>query len=412
MDKLDLCIGLDVGTSTTKVVIHPLYSNDSFYVVDFGSEHTRGNAYLIPTRLAWNPISKCFELPIYQNDNYKEKQRLLEKFLNKFSKVSLQPHKQIIPSDCRNLKVRFMNNEKAAEQYLRAYIALIIQYSKKWFMKEYGNSDFVRGKEIVWSINMGIPSAKFSANGENAKYLRLLKTAYNLSQQNAITENNYKADNNQDPQIEYMITPEIVAAVSSFVMLADTAAEGLYAAVDIGAGTTDVCTFRIHRKREDDSETDLYSFFKSSVKEFGVEQYNVAINKQKFLGEFRTQIGRVIWQTYRTKDPHAQEWKNYLPLILCGGGSYIPEYKHQLKDFEMKTLQKQVQCKGYRYISLPETHYICSKSIDPKRLIVAQGLCVTAIFYDDVKKYYRETEIEDIDPLKKVEHTFISKDMC
>ena len=43
MEKIDLCIGLDVGTSTTKVVIHPLYaSEESFFVVDFGKRKSPG----------------------------------------------------------------------------------------------------------------------------------------------------------------------------------------------------------------------------------------------------------------------------------------------------------------------------------------------------------------------------------
>ena len=70
--------------------------------------------------------------------------------------------------------------------------------------------------------------------------------------------------------------------------------------------------------------------------------------------------------------------------------------------------------KGYKFVSLPDTKYnYTSKSIDPKRLLVAQGLCFSADFYSDIKKYYAETEIEDIVvSVKKDDIEYISKDMC
>lgn len=261
--------------------------------------------------------------------------------------------------------------------------------------KKYGNSDFMKNKKIIWSINMGIPSAKFSSTGDNKKYLSLLKTAYNLSKHQRIDFNNYKKIDNSDPDIEYSVIPEIVAAVSSFVTQEDTAARGLYCAIDIGAGTTDVCTFRIHR-----NETiDIYSFFKSSVLELGADRYNEAKDKKMIEDNFLRQLGSVIWRTKTDRDPNANEWKSYLPLIVCGGGSYIKIYKDIINNYERDILIKQLGYKGfkgYRNILLPDTQYNTPLSIDPKRLLVARGLCFSTDFYDDMKKYYAETEIEDI----------------
>ncbi|MBE6455281.1 MAG: hypothetical protein E7014_02375 [Alphaproteobacteria bacterium] len=149
---LDLCIGLDIGTSTTKVVIHPLFADDSFFVVDFEKDKTEDATYLLPTKLAINLETKQFELPLYRIEQ--EIPNFFERLASKFSKVSIseKTHKQKI---LENLKVNFMNNEENSADYLRVFIALVIQYSKEWFVKKYSNRDFMKNKEIIWSINNG-----------------------------------------------------------------------------------------------------------------------------------------------------------------------------------------------------------------------------------------------------------------
>lgn len=406
---LDLCMGLDIGTSTTKVVIHPLFADDSFFVVDFGHDKTEDASYLLPTKIAINSKTKQFELPVYK----KEQQipAFFERLASKFPNITVRgkkPQQKIF----NNLKVNFMNNECDSDDYLRVFIALVIQYSKEWFVKKYANSDFMKNKEIIWSINMGIPSAKFSSTGDNEKYLTLLRTAYNLSKKLRIDLRNYKEIDNTDPDIEYSVIPEIVAAVSSFVTQEDSAAQGLYCAIDIGAGTTDVCTFRIHRNEF----TDIYSFFKSSVLELGADRYNEASDKKEIEKKFLAQLGSVIWNTRQNRDPNADEWESYLPIIICGGGSYIKSYNDVIHKYEREFLRKQLSRNGfigYRDILLPDTQYIyTSDSIDPKRLLVAQGLCFSTDFYDDMKKYYAETEIEDIPRKQKKEFEEITKDVC
>lgn len=406
---LDLCIGLDIGTSTTKVVIHPLFADDSFFVVDFGHDKTEDTSYLLPTKLAINFKTKQFELPVYRKEQ--KIPSLFERLASKFPNITVRgkkPQQKIF----NNLKVNFMNNECDSDDYLRVFIALVIQYSKEWFVKKYANSDFMKNKEIIWSINMGIPSAKFSSTGDNEKYLTLLRTAYNLSKKLKIDLRNYKEIDNTDPDIEYSVIPEIVAAVSSFVTQEDSAAQGLYCAIDIGAGTTDVCTFRIHRNEF----TDIYSFFKSSVLELGADRYNEASDKKEIEKKFLAQLGSVIWNTKQNRDPNADEWESYLPIIICGGGSYIKSYNDVIHKYEREFLRKQLSHNGfigYRDILLPDTQYIyLSDSIDPKRLLVAQGLCFSTDFYDDMKKYYAETEIEDIPRKQKKEFEEITKDVC
>ena len=212
--------------------------------------------------------------------------------------------------------------------------------------------------------------------------------------------------------MECCVTAEIVAAVSSFVNQADIVFEGLYCAIDIGAATTDVCTFRVNR---DELLRHKYSFLRSSVKEFGAEIYKTKENKLQLKKDFRAQLADVIWNTKQTRDPYAKEWKTSLPMILCGGGAYIKEYKDIIDLYisDLKTMLKNEGFSGKLPIILPHTTYISSDEIDPNRLIVAHGLCaeMRTIFEEDNCRI--EQEIEDIKPIiNRLEREEITKDMC
>ena len=52
---VDLIMGLDIGSSTTKVVIRQAWAgDDNFYVVDFKEFGQPGATYLLPTVLCFD----------------------------------------------------------------------------------------------------------------------------------------------------------------------------------------------------------------------------------------------------------------------------------------------------------------------------------------------------------------------
>ena len=121
-EDIDLCIGLDIGTSTTKAVIKQVYTeNNVFYVVDFAEYGIEGQEYLIPTYLCEN--DDIFSLPKYN-----------------------------MPYTHTNLKLNFIEKQKNADIQFRAYIALVIQYIKNWFEEKHGNDDIVKNKNIIWQV--------------------------------------------------------------------------------------------------------------------------------------------------------------------------------------------------------------------------------------------------------------------
>lgn len=259
--EIDLCIGLDVGTSTTKVVIQQAYTNKEddviYYLVDFRKHGIPGQEYLIPT---------CIDEDLYGN----------------FKLPEYHVERKISNSQYTNLKLNFMDGIRNADKYFCVYVALIIKYAQSWFKEFHGNDDIIKNKKIIWHVNMGIPSAEFNDKGKNDKFLNLLKEAY-YSLQDETTDKE-SADLN--------IVPEIVASIQTYIRKKDIEPKGLYCVSDIGAGTIDICTFRVHT---DNDGNIIYTFFKSEVARLGTTVYqNALLNYKKYLSKFISDKEREI----------------------------------------------------------------------------------------------------------------------
>lgn len=385
-EEIYLCIGLDIGSSTTKVVIKEAFptigSEDVFYLVDFASHGIYGQEYLLPTHISFDGngyfIPKYGEIPTFTN-----------------------------------LKVNYMNGNKKYRELLELYVAFVIKYSIAWFIEKHGNYDIIKNKNIIWSVNLGIPSAQFNSLGENKKYLELLENACKQTKEHIEFES-------------FNIVPEIVASIQSFIKRNDIAHEGLYCVSDVGAGTLDICTFRV----SENEGNVVYSFYKSAVKKLGVYELQKCCKNLKplkavynYRNNVLTAYRRVIHQTYVRRDPYAREWKEKLPIASSGGGSSLSFYKSIINEDLTKwikkyciDLEKKHDCQGFRELDIKynSSNIITSiKNIDCSRLNVALGLSYNISTYDDIKKYYKECEIEDIEhhKTKNIEENFISKDM-
>lgn len=382
---LELCIGLDIGTSTTKVAIRNVFDEEhTCYLVDFEKHGEQGQEYLIPTSLC-EDRNGVFYLPL------------------KDEKCTYT-----------NLKLNFMKNKENAKMYFRAYIALIIRYTKDWFIKIHGNDDIVKNREIIWQVNMGIPSKQFNDKGGNAKFIQILKEAYNLSNLNKITK---QSSFSKENDVILNIVPEIIASIQSFIKRNDISHDGLYCVSDIGAGTLDVCTFRV---KENDGNV-IYSFFKSDVAELGVQKYIENKDKiENYKNDVLTCFRIVLFRTYKKRDPHASEWTHTLPFYVSGGGISIPFYQNIIKELNLWLTKNcgdhkgDIRCKGFYKIQPPAVDCVTHlKNIDTKRIGVALGLSYPRESFDDIKEYYKECEIEDIEQPKRkeIQNEYISKEM-
>ena len=140
--------------------------------------------------------------------------------------------------------------------------------------------------------------------------------------------------------------------------------------------------------------------------------------KNDVLTSYRT----VLYQTYRKRDPRAKEWKEKLPLAITGGGSSLSFYRNiinkDLTEWIRNTcidIENKNDCQGFRQIDIRyNTNNIISDidNIDCTRLNVALGLSYNIETFDDIKRYYKECEIENIQARTKIniENNYISKD--
>ena len=174
----------------------------------------------------------------------------------------------------------------------------------------------------------------------------------------------------------------------------------------------------------------MYSFYKSAVKKLGVYALRKCCNDldslsavYNYRNEVLTSYRKVIYRTYISRDPYAKEWKKELPIASSGGGSSLSFYKSIINEDLTKWIKRycidvetNCDCQGFRELDIKYNlgNIITNiDNVDCSRLNVALGLSYNISSYDDIKRYYKECEIEDITQYKNtnIEDNFISKDM-
>jgi hypothetical protein len=210
--SVDLVLGVDLGTSCTKVVIGDPGWKDRSFAVPFGTSKDIAN-WLFPTRYGAET----------------------------------------------NLKMRLMDDpdSEKVRDILACYLAGVIRHSCSWFV---GNSppDY-RRKEICWSLNLGFPEKRVTASTLAAAYRQVASVAVALASQpeepslavaKRFREGNVQAARVGSPwRIE--LYPEIAAQLAGYIN-SPYRRRGNLILVDVGAGTLDVSTIILHGNAEQD----------------------------------------------------------------------------------------------------------------------------------------------------------------
>lgn len=230
-DVHEVAIGLDFGTSTTKVVIGDS-SLDRAFAVPFckgiGIEQ-----YLLPTRLYCRPERRADGTmrTIYSLDSGTEV--------------------------FRDLKLSWLANPNEPEHAKRivAFLALVIRHARAWLFE--AHRSIYKSVEIAWRFSIGLPAESAVRYGRGKALQSLAVRAWRLSCQKGDVDDATIAamnvgDSNQgidDVQIEAI--PEIAAQIYGFITSDsfDAYAHNLFLLVDIGAGTIDSSLFRVRRAR-------------------------------------------------------------------------------------------------------------------------------------------------------------------
>lgn len=224
---VDLVLGLDLGTSCSKVVIgDPGWKNKSF-AVSFGNTGGDISAWLHPTRFG----------------------------------------------DEANLKMRLMNDPSSEQvrDLLACYLAKVIRHSRSWFDAN-GPADY-RRRDIRWSLNLGFPDKTVKGSRLASAYYEIAHIAVALAScPEAPSPELASRIRRHELLIEPFIPPsrvnlypEIAAQLAGYVN-SPHRIRGNLLLIDVGAGTLDVSTIILHGDREQD----IVSFHFCEVEELGV----------------------------------------------------------------------------------------------------------------------------------------------
>lgn len=394
---LDLVLGVDLGTSFTKVVVNiPYYAGNPAFAVPFGEFADKSLKYLLPTRLFIGRDGLCSLASISESPVTDIKLRLME-----------TPNKEIESASGPFCEV-------SSTTVAVAYLALVLRYVRCWFI---ANHRKAFGKFYLnWSCNLGLPAAIDDDAELRSTFCTVHKAAWLASRQlGPVTIDGTRGaiENitcpKYEPEVEFALIPEVIAEVTGYA-ISPFRNEGLHLLVDIGASTLDVCSFIL--KRKDD---DHVSILTADVKLLGAERLHWAkVDGAKAESRFKEDCKKVLRRTIadlrKDRYPQSNRWKSTLPVFLCGGGSTMQVYQSVVNHVG-EWLQKWIPSSyGIRKLSLPKPESLDAELDDKSyhRIAVAWGLSRESF---NIGTYSRPSEIGDVEPLPvRKKHEYIGQD--
>lgn len=266
---LDINLGIDFGTGYTKVCFRDV-ARDQSEVVTFAEPTQAGltlDETIMPTRLAilqdgtlltgltvaeWRDDSR----PIRKNIDY-IKMRLAAIDFRKDSKED----------DWRLEQIPELDDDETVKSLCAYYLSCVIKRSQQWIIQN--RPDLFANQTVRWSVKLGVPVEHYDSDAlktfkEVLAIAWLLKSSAIETSDLTIDSLNrliahlrqWKADNIAEDGLDCDVTPEIAAAVWSFLN-SRQAQEGFYTFFDIGDGTLDGAAF-IFKQGDGNRQVDFY----------------------------------------------------------------------------------------------------------------------------------------------------------
>ena len=286
-----------------------------------------------------------------------------------------------------------------------AYLAFVIRYAKGWLA--HNRPDLFRGREPIWLVNLGVPTASYDDHKLVKPYRRVGAAALLLSKSDApVTVDATRtslshadviragASEEADEALAVTVLPEAAAEMTGFTK-STRGAPGLYLLVDVGAMTLDACMFRLNKNA---TSGDLYEFMAAQVRPLGVDSFHWCLNEGRTESGFVRQCDRmlreIVWHTRKRRCPEAETWShgNDVPVFLAGGGAANRLHRDVVESVG-PWLKQHVGNQGLRVLELPVPVAIelPEPLNDFGRMVVAWGLS------------YPSTEIGRIRPMRDIE---------
>lgn len=410
----DIVIGLDFGTSCCKVAVQsPLKLGGRVIFAEFGELAHRVSELFIPVTL-------------YEGSD---------------GELSLR-EPGLVAAIHRHLKIGLLHQPGATTDVHRAaimsaaYLGLVLREVRRFFLSSQG--EIYGADRLRWSLNLGIPSAGYDDGETRRRFALVAQAAWALSlrpelptlagAEQALAE--VRPGGLDGVTID--VIPEVAAQVVGYAKSRQRQ-PGLHLLLDVGASTLDLCAFSLHTVDGEDG----YALLTADVQPLGLlelhrRRVSATGSRPPFadtpddlveplpdwdggLGnpcaaelracdlEFTEATRKVLWRSLadlrRRRDPHSPQWRDGLPLFVCGGGagSRIVADARGSADRTARGIWDPYA--GLRVMSLPTPPVAASPEVlrrmDFARLSVAYGLSFPAINIGTIEP---PAEIEDISP--------------
>jgi len=238
----ELVIGVDFGTSSTKVVI---------------SDRTLKKAYAVPFSDGPGVLAYLWPSLLIEKNGYYS----LEGDGDRLNDLKLSL--MAFPSD----PVRCAR--------VTAYLALIIQYARAWLFQNY--KEQYTGTEILWCLALGQPADQSTSKASQSLFKDLGHVAWSLSTMaaplsvdNVLSEwSKRDGEQSETEEFQCVVMPELAAQIHGYVSSDsfDPRRPNIFLMVDVGAGTVDASIFRVIK---DEMGTTSFTMFSNVVESYGV----------------------------------------------------------------------------------------------------------------------------------------------
>ena len=391
-DFLFATIGLDFGTSSTKVIVRLPYEPTEPAIAIPAPEHCRsgGHPYLWQTAI-WLDEKGAFKA-------YAARSAVLVDDLKR-GMIERRPRESVVRG--------FSGATEGLTRIdaVTAYVAYVIRYAEGWLLRN--RESLFRNRTPVWFVNMGVPASNYDDQTLFREYRLAGAAAFSLAHsREVVSADTVRAClQNEDvvqaaetaeaaAELGIAIVPEVAAGATGFAK-SDKGTTGLYLMVDVGAATLDVCVFRLHQNSD---EPDRYLLLETHVQALGVEAYHCFRKDGRTDSDFAAQCDRclreVIWKTKVNRDPKNVCWKpgGELPVFVIGGGSGNRLHRAVVESLD-PWLRQYASSQGIRLVPIRKPECELSERIDDDsfgRMAVAWGLS------------YLPTDIGGIEPRSRI----------
>lgn len=415
LEELDLNLGIDFGTSFTKVCFRDVARNRS-EIVTFTDDPTQVEESLLPTRIGILPDGTLIAgLAASEWQIYEPQVKTIVEFI-KMRLASLDLPQQT--ETWRLEQFPELEQPETVENLCAFYLSRVIRRAQNWI--RLNKSELVVNQRIIWSANVGVPVA-YCDSPALARFEKVLSLAWLLSNEpqteqltlERLTQQmqGLRSRLNSDIPIDCFAVPEIAAEAWSFCNSRE-ADNGFYVFFDIGDGTIDSAAFYYCREAGEPS----VDFYTAQVEPLGVtalsqllaQELNRSVQDVKAIlcdrssqttqitsSQSRRQVQKLVASTiFKGKEGHGKQFpgfiipgavgpdfKHHLNIFVGGGGSKTAFYAETITATHAEFNQQSAGIPPYQLKTLPFPKDLRMHPLSQQeyyRFAVAYGLSLPA----------------------------------